>query len=83
MSELDGHTAGIGEGHQTVERAIATLLLASGGVPWTTDELVRELGERVAVLDGIDRLTRAGIVHRCGELVLASRAARELDAVLT
>lgn len=83
MSELQGQTGASGERQRTVERAIATLLLESGGAPWTTGELVRELGDRVDALDAIDRLARAGVVHRHGDLVFATRAARELDAVLS
>jgi hypothetical protein len=69
---------------RTIERTIVGLLLASrSGAPWSTDELILELGdERAVTLDGIDRLYRSGIVHRCGDFVFASRAARELDEVL-
>ncbi|HEY1690310.1 MAG TPA: hypothetical protein VGF95_15755 [Solirubrobacteraceae bacterium] len=67
-----------------VDRAIVGLLLdPSSTRPWSSSELVLELdAERPTALDGIDRLHRAGIVHRCGDFVFATRAATVLDKVL-
>jgi predicted transcriptional regulator len=43
--------------------------------PWSVEELAREMGERIDTLDSLARLRAAGLIHRCGEFVFASRAA--------
>jgi predicted transcriptional regulator len=43
--------------------------------PWSTDELIREVGDRIVVTDSLARLTAAGLIHRCREFVCATRAA--------
>jgi hypothetical protein len=59
-----------------VERDILALLNKPGanGI-WTVGEVQRELGGGLQVIDAMDRLCRAGIVHRCGDFVLLTRAA--------
>ncbi len=57
--------------------AVLDLLLhdRSSG-PWAIEELVREIGDRVAVEDALARLYGAGLVHRLQEgFVFATRAA--------
>jgi hypothetical protein len=49
--------------------------------PWSVDELVLELGTRIDVEDALARLYGAGLVHRCGEFVWATRAALAADAI--
>ncbi len=56
---------------------LSTLLDAQGAGLWSMEELIREVGERVAVEDSVARLLRAGLAHRCDGFVLASRAAFE------
>ncbi|MHB1538674.1 MAG: hypothetical protein ACYCUM_11420 [Solirubrobacteraceae bacterium] len=84
MSQFHEQPRGSADRQRTIERTIVGLLLASqAGTPWSTEELVLELGgERSVTLDGVDSLHRSGIVHRCGSFVFATRAARELDEVL-
>lgn len=49
--------------------------------PWSIGELVLELGNRLDVEDALARLHGAGLVHRCGEFVWATRAALAADAI--
>jgi hypothetical protein len=67
-----------------VERAILDLLLFEPGLPmWAREEIVREIGDRVAVEDSLWRLHRAGLIHRVeGGFVFASRAAVRAAALL-
>jgi hypothetical protein len=58
-------------------QAILDLLLRThDSGPWAIEELVREIGDRVAVDDALARLHGAGLVHRLQEgFVFATRAA--------
>jgi predicted transcriptional regulator len=50
-------------------------LLLDVNVPWSVEEIVRELQDSDA-RDSVARLTSAGLVNRTGELVFPARAAR-------
>jgi hypothetical protein len=50
-------------------------------VPWTVEEVGRELDSRNDVIDSVGRLARAGLVHRLGEFVFPPRAARRADEI--
>lgn len=43
--------------------------------PWSVDEVARELEDPIAAADGLDRLTRSGLVHQLNGFAFASRAA--------
>ncbi len=60
------------------ERAVL-LLLFEDRSPWTLDELGRELHDRGDAADATSALARAGLVHRLGEFVFPTRAARRSD----
>jgi hypothetical protein len=66
------------ERENMTDSVILLLLLrqASAG-PWTMREIERELDENPA--DGLRRLDGAGLVHRRGGFVWASRAAVKAD----
>jgi hypothetical protein len=49
--------------------------------PWSVGELVLELGSRIDVEDALARLHGAGLVHRCGEFVWATRAALAAEKI--
>jgi hypothetical protein len=62
--------------------AVFGLLLDPGEQrPWSVRELVLEIGGQIDVEDALARLHGAGLVHRCGEFVWATRAALAADAI--
>ncbi len=66
--------------HQT-EATILTLLLSDGQCVWSVEELVAEIGRRLDTTDAVAALGAAGLVHRCGEFVFATRAAIRFDGI--
>ena len=50
-------------------------------MPWTVEEVGRELAGPNDVIDGVGRLARAGLVHRFGEFVFPTRAARRAGEI--
>lgn len=68
-----------------VDRTILNLLLFGPGLAlWAVDEIVREIGNRIAVEDSLWRLHRDGLTHRVDEsgFVFASRTAARAAALL-
>lgn len=63
------------------DHAVLDLLLHGDAAgPWAEEELVREIGDGLAVGDALARLGGAGLVHRLKEnFVFASRAALRAD----
>jgi len=59
------------------------LLEARLQAPLSVDEVVREIGRPVNVSDALTRLQGSGLIHRCGEFVFASRAARRFGELWT
>lgn len=48
-----------------IDQTILSLLLEDDRRPlWAVEEVVRELGDRLATEDGLDRLHNAGVIHR-------------------
>lgn len=60
-----------------VDHSVLDLLLHGDTAgPWAEEELAREIGDRVAVVDALARLHAAGLVHRLTDgFAFASRAA--------
>jgi hypothetical protein len=69
------------EQDRQAEGAILGLLLNfDAGSIWSVEEVVRELSaSRIQVMDGLASLEAAGLLHRCGDFVFASRAAARFD----
>jgi hypothetical protein len=70
----------------TVDGAVLGLLLhGEARGPWSIDEVVREIAaaEQITAIDSLTRLHGAGLVHRLGDFVFATRAAVEFDAIAT
>ena len=76
MKECGQAISGPANDDVCIERDILALLMGGGHVGlWAIYELQRELGDKLAVTDALERLERSGSVHRCGEFVLITRAA--------
>jgi predicted transcriptional regulator len=68
------------EQEETAQKGVLGLLLALDSQrPWSVAEVERELGEHISTVDAVASLHAAGLVHRCGEFVFATRAALRLD----
>jgi hypothetical protein len=72
------------------QQAVLTILLDAYPGQWSTDELARELtdrpddfAERDRVDNAIRDLVRAGLAHRHGPFVFATRAAVRFDELET
>lgn len=69
---------------ERVDAAILCLLIdPEAQRPWSVDEVAREIGDEVAVADGLARLAGAGLLHRISSFVWASRAALQADRLAT
>jgi predicted transcriptional regulator len=60
---------------------LAVLLNPDVRGPLSVEEIVREMKNRAAVDDSLDRLYGAGLVHRWDEFVCPTQAARRFDAM--
>lgn len=67
-----------GEQMDTSQRTVL-LMLFDDRVPWTLDELGRELKSHSDAADAVASLAGAGLVHRLGDFVVPTRAARRSD----
>ncbi|MFZ1925583.1 MAG: hypothetical protein WAU42_05515 [Solirubrobacteraceae bacterium] len=69
------------EQERQAEGAILALLLNfEAGSLWSVEELNRQLSaSRLEVIDGLASLHAAGLIHRIGDYVFATRAASTFD----
>jgi hypothetical protein len=58
-----------------IDLAVLSLLLDDHARPWSDDEVAREVGDESAARDALARLYGAGLVHRLGGFVFATRPA--------
>jgi len=79
---MDGHgSCATAEQERQAEGAILGLLLNfESGSLWSVEEVVRQLSAScLEVIDGLANLEAAGLVHRVGDFVFATRAASSFD----
>jgi hypothetical protein len=79
---MDGHgSCATVELERQAEGAILGLLLNfDSGSLWSVEEVVRQLSaSRLEVIDGLASLEAAGLIHRVGNFVFATRAASSFD----
>jgi hypothetical protein len=71
----------IAEQDKQAEGAILGLLLNfEAGNIWSVEEVVRQLScSRLEVIDSLTSLEAAGLIHRLGDYVFATRAASSFD----
>jgi Flp pilus assembly protein TadD len=65
-----------GQSETELDEQILNLLVEDRG-PWAVAEVERAVGNPRDAADGLARLLRGGLIHRCGEFVFASRPAIE------
>jgi hypothetical protein len=49
--------------------------------PWSIDEVLREYRDPIAAKDALDNLQGAGLIHRLGDFVFATRAAVRAEEI--
>jgi hypothetical protein len=54
--------------------ALVLTLLVEARTPWSIEEVGRELADPESATDVVHRLATAGLVHRLGSFVFATRA---------
>jgi predicted transcriptional regulator len=70
-----------GHNDEATDWAVLMLLLDADCVPWSTEEIAREIGDHPAVADSLKRLHCAGLIHRCNEFAFPTRPARRFEAL--
>lgn len=81
MSDSDS-TLSPAEREQNADGVILSLLTERDEQrPWSVDEIVREYGKGNDATDALNRLYGAGLIHRMGEYVWATRAAIRADDI--
>jgi hypothetical protein len=71
QAELDDP---LGDETAVIEGSVLSMLVADPAL-WSVDEVAREYGDRMRAEDALENLRGAGLIHRCGEFVFATRAA--------
>jgi hypothetical protein len=75
MSDSNPTPTPIERDNQADGNILLWLTLDHAQRPWSVDEIAREYGDRNDATDALSRLYGAGLIHRMGEFVWATRAA--------
>jgi hypothetical protein len=71
-----------GEERRVDQGILALLLIPEEQRPWSVHEVELEMGDHLATVDSLARLRAAGLIHRFGEFVFASRVAVTAERLL-
>lgn len=78
----DQPTANIREQEDGIQGCILRRLVDSEQQrPWSVDEVIRDCDDAVDAQDAIANLHGAGLIHRIGDFVFATRAAIRADEI--
>jgi hypothetical protein len=58
------------------DNTVLDFMLVGPSWPWSVEEIVRELGNKVDAEDAVARLIGTGLAHRLGEFIFPTRTAR-------
>jgi hypothetical protein len=72
----DGEPPNLAEQDYQIDNVVIDCMLVGAPWPWSVQELAREIGNEVDAVDSVGRLVRRGLLHRSGEFVFPTRAAR-------
>jgi hypothetical protein len=72
---------GVKEPDQVEQAVFMLLAVRDEQRPWSVREIELEIGDPVGVADSLMHLHGAGLIHRCGEFVWATRAALHADSL--
>lgn len=64
------------EQDRQLDNLVLGCLLTGASWPWSVAELGHELESEANAIDTVNRLQRAGMLHRCGDFVFPTRSAR-------
>lgn len=71
------------EHQQQMDNLVLECMLVGASWPWSVPELALELESEVDAVDAVNRLQRAGLLHRCGDFVFPTRSARRAAELQT
>jgi hypothetical protein len=64
------------EAERQIDNLVLSVMLREGPWPWSVEEIGRELANHAEARDVVCRLAEHGLVHRLGDFVFPTRAAR-------
>jgi hypothetical protein len=67
---------GTGLSEDEIDNTVVSFLLDKPSLPWSLEEIARELGDRPDAEDAVARLTGTGLVHRIGAFAFPTRSLR-------